>query len=99
MDVDASQKDSRPCKDKSDITYFNYGKKGYFKRDCRSPKKDGWRPTLGKEAATIDKRIKTIEVSAYDTYDQDDLEADIEYESYCVGDDSEGSDDVPASWD
>ena len=41
MDIDTSQKDSRPRKDKSDITCFNYGKKGHFKRDYYSPKKDG----------------------------------------------------------
>ena len=52
---------------------------------------------LGKEAATIDKGIRTIKVLAYNTYNQDNLEADIKYESYYVRDDSEDSDDIPAS--
>ncbi len=52
---------------------------------------------LGREAATIDRGIRTIEVLAYDTYNQDDLEADIEYESRYIRDDSEDSDDTPAS--
>jgi hypothetical protein len=40
IDVDANQRDIRPHKDKTDVTYYNYGKKGYFKREYRSPRKD-----------------------------------------------------------
>jgi len=40
IDIDTNQKDFRPRKDKSNITYYNYNKKGYFKREYYSPRKD-----------------------------------------------------------
>jgi hypothetical protein len=40
IDIDANQYIDTTTKDKSDVTYYNYSKKGYFKRDYRSLKKD-----------------------------------------------------------
>jgi len=40
IDVDANQKDFCPRKDKSDVTCYNYSRKGHFKWEYRSPKKD-----------------------------------------------------------
>ena len=41
IDIDANQRDVRLRKDKTDVTCYNYSKKGHFKRECRGPKKDG----------------------------------------------------------
>jgi hypothetical protein len=77
MDVDATQAQwtnkKGPQKDKREVTCFNCGKKGHYKRDCRSTKKD-WKPVPGKEVANIDKHgARVIEIAAA-SYTQDDLE-------------------------
>jgi len=89
IDVDANQKDFRPYKDKSDITCYNCSKKGHFKREYRSPRKDRWRPTPGKEVTTIERGTRVVEVSAYDAYDQDDLEDAIDHKSQYVREDTD----------
>ena len=99
IDIDTNQKDSCPRKDKSSIIYYNYSKPGYFKRDYYSPKKDRQRLVPKNKVAIIDRNIQTIKVLAYDTYDQDNLKADIEYKSQYVRDDLEDSDDIPISQD
>jgi hypothetical protein len=38
MDVDNVNRGKK--KDKSKITYYNYGKTGYYKNECRTEKKD-----------------------------------------------------------
>ncbi|AEO60856.1 hypothetical protein MYCTH_2129999 [Thermothelomyces thermophilus ATCC 42464] len=66
IDVDAAQKQDqkKTTKDKSNVTCYNYGKKGHYKQECRSPKK-GWKPTPGKEITAIDETTKdVIEVAA-----------------------------------
>ena len=68
MDVDATQRQWNNKKGtssgKNEVTCFNYGKKGYYKRDYRSPRKD-WRPVLGRETATIDKaKVRVIDITA-----------------------------------
>ena len=87
--MDANQKDFRPHKDKSNITCYNYNKKGHFKREYRSPRKDRWRPTPGKEVTTIERGPRVVEVSAYDAYDQDDLEDAIDHKSQYVREDTD----------
>jgi len=69
MDVDANQRNIRPYKDKTDVTCYNYSKKGHFKRECCSPRKDRWRPTPGKEVATIERGTRVVEVLAHNAYD------------------------------
>ena len=83
MDVDAAQsqgvgKRNGGGRDKSSITYFNYGKKGYFKRNYRGKKE--WRLVPGKETATIEEAKKAPRVKdiAATSYTQDDLEDDID---------------------
>jgi hypothetical protein len=76
MDVSATQTKGDTKRDKSGVTCFNVGKKGHFRKECRSPKKD-WKPVPGREAATIDKHTRVVEVAAA-SYTQEDLEYDIE---------------------
>ena len=90
IDVDTNQKDSY-LYDKSDITYFNYSKKGYFKQEYYSPKKNRQRPTLYKEVTTVEKGAKVVEVSANEAYNQDNLKDAIDYESQYIREDSEGN--------
>ena len=89
IDIDAIQREAYLYKDKSDITCFNYSKKGHFKREYYSTRKDRQRPILGKEVATIEKGSRVVEVSVYNTYDQDDLKADIKYKDYYVREESD----------
>ena len=78
MDVDATQAQwaggrKGPQGDKREVTCFNCGRKGHYKRDCRSARKD-WGPVPGKEVANIDKRgARVIEIAAA-SYTQDDFE-------------------------
>ncbi|AEO57900.1 hypothetical protein MYCTH_2060489, partial [Thermothelomyces thermophilus ATCC 42464] len=54
----------KTTKDKSNVTYYNYRKKGHYKRECRSPKKE-WKPAPRKEITAIDEITKdVIEVAA-----------------------------------
>ena len=89
IDIDANQRDPCPYKDMSDITYYNYSRKGYFNREYYSPKKDRQRPTLGKQVATIEQGTKVVEVSAYNAYNQDDLKDTVNYKSQYVREDLE----------
>ncbi len=66
MDTSAVQKGAGPMKkDKSNLTCFKCGKKGHFAKECRGRKKGrGWKPAPGREAATIDKSVRVLEVAA-----------------------------------
>ncbi|KAL2192265.1 hypothetical protein P885DRAFT_48100 [Corynascus similis CBS 632.67] len=80
MDVDAAQaqwtdgKKQGTPRDKSSVTCYNCGKKGHYKRDCRSKKKD-WKPVPGKETATTEqiKNVRFAEVAAA-SFTQEDHE-------------------------
>ena len=82
MDIDATQTQwvskKMGARDKTSVTYYNYGKKGYLKRDYYSKKK--WRLVLGKETTTIEevKKVARVREIAAASYIQDDLEDDID---------------------
>jgi hypothetical protein len=80
MDVDATQRAGPVRRDKTDVTCYGCGKKGHFKRDCRSSKKNGWKPVQGRaETAAITKHTPVVEVSAA-SYTQDDFEDAVDRE-------------------
>ena len=60
MDVSANQRQPQKKFDKSKVTCFNCGKKGHYKRDCKSAKT--WSPAPGKETAAV--RTAEFEVAA-----------------------------------
>lgn len=81
MDVDTAQAQwtnkKTSTRDKTNITYYNYGKKGHLKKECRSKKE--WRPVPGRETTTIDevkKATRVREIAA--SYTQNDLEDDMD---------------------
>ncbi|AEO54727.1 hypothetical protein MYCTH_2052439, partial [Thermothelomyces thermophilus ATCC 42464] len=56
---------------KSNVTYYNYGKKGHYKQECQSPKKE-WKLAPRKEIMAIDETTKdVIEVAATSYEDRD----------------------------
>ncbi|KAL2165753.1 hypothetical protein VTG60DRAFT_3862 [Thermothelomyces hinnuleus] len=73
--VDAAQKQDKKktAKDKSNVTYYNCGKKGHYKRECRASKKK-WQPVPGAEIAKIDQDSGSVREVAVASYTQDDLE-------------------------
>ena len=71
MEIDATNKQlgkKDKGRDKSQVECYNYGKKGYYKRDCRSPPKQ--------QANTSNKKNKTVEVALYATTVIDDSDID-----------------------
>ncbi|AEO54333.1 hypothetical protein MYCTH_2123212 [Thermothelomyces thermophilus ATCC 42464] len=50
-------------------------KKGHYKRECRSPKKE-WKPVPGKEIADIDETTKNVTEVAATSYEDKDSDID-----------------------
>ena len=75
IDIDAIQQLGRLYF--SNITYYNYSKKGYFKQDCYIPKKKQ-QLIPRKETITIERKDRIVEI-ATTSYIQKDFEDNIEY--------------------
>ena len=75
IDIDAIQQTNQSRF--SNITYYNYSRKGYFKRDYYIPKKK-WQPVPRKETATVEGKERIVEIAAAN-YTQEDFENDIEH--------------------
>ena len=82
MDIDATQAQwagkKTSVRDKTNITYYNYGKKGHLKKECHSKKE--WRLVPGKETTTIEeaKKVPRVKDVVAASYTQDDLEDDMD---------------------
>ena len=61
----------------SNITYYNYSKKGYFKQDCYIPKKKQ-QPVSRKEITIVEGKERIVEIATA-SYTQEDFEDDVEY--------------------
>ncbi|KAL2165752.1 hypothetical protein VTG60DRAFT_3861 [Thermothelomyces hinnuleus] len=75
IDVDVAQKQDKKktVKDKSNITCYNYRKKGHYKRECRTSKKK-WQPVPGAEIAKVDQDSRSAYEVVVASYSQDNLE-------------------------
>ena len=75
IDIDAIQQSNRLRF--SNITCYNYSRKGYLKRDCYIPKKKQ-QPIPRKETAIVEGKEYVVKI-AIASYTQEDFEDDIEY--------------------
>ena len=60
----------------SNMTYYNYSRKGYLKWDCYLPKKK-WQPVPRKETVIVEGKERVVEIVAA-SYTQEDFEDDVE---------------------